>query len=217
MNKAQAVIKAADLEYPNVYHSPGIELWISQILKDFPASTQLILDVGCGLGFWGYLIRSYINPDSFIIGMDISMSKIKDVKFFGIYDALICADASSLPFKEESFSGIISVEVLHSLLPKFREVLRSIEKVVKNRGLIVLSQPSSKEHIKILQELSYDVLGNFLRGLFLVRISNGEVIPARKSLRFRLIAIALKITYKLLGIKFVKYAIAVKIKEDKNG
>jgi len=209
MMTIEKIIRTADLEYTNVYHSPGIEPWISKVFKDFTTSSQVILDVGCGLGFWGYLTKSYINPSSFIVGIDISMNKLKIVKDFGIYDTLICADASFLPFREGVFNGLISIEVLHSL-PNFGEVLRSIEKVVKKRGLIILSQPSSEEHIKILQDLGYDVLGNFLRGLFLVRIGNGEVIPARRTLKNRFASIAIKILYKLFGIRLLKYIIAVK-------
>ena len=207
------IIRTADLEYPNVYHSPGIELWISQVFKDFATSSQVILDVGCGLGFWGHLIRSYINPSSFIVGIDISMNKLKIVKDFGIYDTLICADASFPPFREGFCDSLLSIEVLHSL-PNFGEALRSIEKVVKNQGLIILSQPSNKEHIKILQDLGYDVLGNFLRGLFLVRIDNGEVIPARRTLNNRFASVAVKILYnKLFRLRLVKYIIAVKMRD----
>ena len=78
---------------------------------------------------------------------------------------------------------------------------------------MILSQPSSKEHMKILHELGYDVLGNFLRGLFLVRISNGEVIPARRTLKNRFASIAIKILYKLFRLRLVKYIIAVKMRD----
>jgi protein-L-isoaspartate O-methyltransferase len=44
-----AVRPTYDSEYSLTFHSPGIEPWITGLLKNFKPSS--VLDVGCGLGF----------------------------------------------------------------------------------------------------------------------------------------------------------------------
>ena len=67
---------------PQDFHMPGIEPWIAAILKR--RVLRRVLDVGVGMGFWGYIIRSYItrntdnNPE--IIGLDLEISKLYQLK-----------------------------------------------------------------------------------------------------------------------------------------
>jgi len=44
-----------DLNYTLTFHSPGIEPWVLGLLKQ--VRPRSVLDVGCGLGLWGLILR----------------------------------------------------------------------------------------------------------------------------------------------------------------
>lgn len=50
-----SLIITADVEYPVLFHSPGLEPWILGLLLEFKPRTML--DVGCGYGFWGFIVK----------------------------------------------------------------------------------------------------------------------------------------------------------------
>jgi hypothetical protein len=54
-----AVRLTYDSEYILTFHSPGIEPWITGLPKNFKPSS--VLDVGCGLDFWGVVLKNYLG------------------------------------------------------------------------------------------------------------------------------------------------------------
>ena len=62
-----------DREYTYTFHSPGIELWITEFLKD--GSWESALDLGCGLGFTALLLKLYLGNVKYLVGLDISVDK----------------------------------------------------------------------------------------------------------------------------------------------
>jgi ubiquinone/menaquinone biosynthesis C-methylase UbiE len=61
---------------------------------------ESFLDVGCGFGRWGMLIRTYSNP-MYLVGIDIWKPYMTQIKHKHIYDDLILADASNLPIAKK--------------------------------------------------------------------------------------------------------------------
>lgn len=67
-----------------------------------------ILDIGCGLG-WGTNFLSSKSEGN-VIGVDIDLSTIRKAKKkYENIDFILC-NASNLPFKDESFEIIVSIE-----------------------------------------------------------------------------------------------------------
>ena len=201
-----------DYNYLLAYHSPGIEPWITSFLQNLSSSNGLLLDVGCGLGFWGYLIKAYIHTESQVVGIDISSDKLDRLHSFHLYDNLICADARYLPFRVDSFNLVLAIEVLQGLLPDLKRILESIDKLVKRGGLIVVTMPKRNECVKDLLLLGYEVLANYLRGLFVVRLKDMKVIPTYRTLKDKLASMILSLICRLFKFRIVNYVIALKAK-----
>jgi len=63
-----------DSRYTLTFHSPGIEPWVLGLLKQ--VRPRSVLDVGCGLGLWGLILRGYLGV-SHIVGVDIDSNKVE--------------------------------------------------------------------------------------------------------------------------------------------
>ena|GEM_PF-7073015 len=74
-----------DREYTWVFHSPGLEPWVCSLLRRLkPVS---VLDVDCGLGYWGLILKGYLGVP-YIVGVDIDSSKVEFARRLGVYDEL---------------------------------------------------------------------------------------------------------------------------------
>lgn len=195
------------------FHMPGIEPWMAAVLKQHQLG--LVLDVGVGMGFWGYLIKSYLTRgklgNSTIVGMDLDKEKLGHLNEMKVYDELLCADVRHLPFRAKTFNTIIAVESLY--INKLQDVLGNIEVLVENRGLIVFSRGLSKKARSELFEQGYDVYRVYLRGLMLTRLGDGKDFFAIRGVES--IALALKLLYSVLRPKACDYVIALKYVDEK--
>jgi len=118
----------ADTKYPQIFHSPGLEPWILGLLLN--VKPRSLLDVGCGYGFWSFIIRRRISSVSYIVGIEISSEKIQKAKT--IYDVVL-ADARYPPFRSKSFNAVLAVEVLHGLKGGFKNLSKGSEGCRENR------------------------------------------------------------------------------------
>ncbi|MBE9592366.1 MAG: class I SAM-dependent methyltransferase [Proteobacteria bacterium] len=117
-----------------------------------------ILDIGCGGGKWGFLLRLYwwctekgkeesdyrkrkIDPQAERLdGFDIFLPHLKKLKSRKIYDNLIYGDACTLPFKDNSFDVCIASEVLEHLEKDIGiKFLKEAERVSKKS--VILTTP----------------------------------------------------------------------------
>lgn len=98
-----------------------------------------VLEIGCGNGYYLSLLNR--------LGLKISLAGIDNDKA-ALFDAqrfigdkkvnLILADATKLPFKDNSFNKAICSEVVEHVKDD-KKVLREIHRVLKKRGIMVLS------------------------------------------------------------------------------
>ena len=123
-----------------------------------------------------------------------------------IYDELICSDIRYLPFKVKAFNMVIAIESLY--MKEFWNVIRDIETLIDNDGLIILSRGFKEEIRKRLLSEGYDVYHVYLRGLILTRLNNGEDFFATKEAKY--IAPIIKVLYKMVRVKARDYTIAIK-------
>jgi SAM-dependent methyltransferase len=75
------------------------------------------LDVGCGMGKWGYLLKKYASPGErvYVAGVDAFAPHVASLRREGIYDEVKVGDARDLPFPDQSFDSAIACEILEHL------------------------------------------------------------------------------------------------------
>jgi len=102
--------------------------------KDYLLGKSKILDVGCGIG-------NFISLDpKHIVGIDQNIESLKIAKKRGFN--VQKADASKLPFNNQSIDGIFCSHVIEHLYPeKALNMLYEFDRVLKKGGVIVLKSP----------------------------------------------------------------------------
>ena len=103
-----------------------------------------LLDVGCAKGFMLYDI-SLIIPEIKLCGIDISSYAIKNC-LEEIRPSLQVADAKSLPFDDNSFDVVISINTVHNLeLNDCAIALKEIERVSNGKSFITVDAYRNNE------------------------------------------------------------------------
>jgi ubiquinone/menaquinone biosynthesis C-methylase UbiE len=98
------------------------------------AGTQaIVLDLGGGVGFYTAGI-SHALPENFIINLDLSPRALsysgkKDSSLF-----LVCADAESLPFADNSIDAILGLDILEHI-ENVDNVFLEVYRVLKTNGV----------------------------------------------------------------------------------
>ena len=116
---------------------------------DLPDSPK-ILDVGCGKGFLLFDILK-IKPDARIYGLDISTYALDNCKE-EIKDNLILGNANQLPWEDNTFDLVLSINTLHCLKSfDLKKALNEIERVgKKNKYICVESYRNEEEKANLL-------------------------------------------------------------------
>jgi ubiquinone/menaquinone biosynthesis C-methylase UbiE len=109
-----------------------------------------MLDVGCGRGKWGYLLRTDYwctkhgqgdkEPD-YLVGVDLFAPFLKKVKHHRVYDDTVHCHASYLPFRDRSFDTVLASEIIEHL--EHSEgilLLNEIERVAKR--VVIVTTPN---------------------------------------------------------------------------
>jgi len=128
----------------------------SKTVIDFKAHWNLnkdnsILDVGCGKGFMIYDFVRLI-PNITIKGIDISEYAIKNSKS-EVSNLLKVASADKLPFENDSFDFVISINTVHNLsLSDCKKAIKEIVRVSKKGSFITVDAYSNEEEKKRMYE-----------------------------------------------------------------
>ena len=205
-----------DINYPRIFHSLGLEPWILGTLIEFNKGVKniAILDVGCGYGIWGFLIKVRIKNANYICGLDIDLNRLKISNI--IYDDVVLADAIYPPFRKDSFDVILAIEVLHAISPKdLQKVLKELKNIVR-RFIIITLPHASKELIAILKRRGFMLYRYLLRGFMLVSYDEEKIYTMYYSHLWKVLTWLLKpIIY--LYIRITRgYLIALSAKQNEN-
>ena len=112
-------------------------------------SSSSVLDVGCGKGFMLYDIKLSI-PEIKIKGIDISNYAIEN-SVEEVKKDLLVANACELPFPDNSFDVVISINTIHNLdLENCGKALREIQRVSKKNSFITVDAYRNEEEKKLM-------------------------------------------------------------------
>jgi ubiquinone/menaquinone biosynthesis C-methylase UbiE len=128
----------------------------SEVVKDFVSFYKLtdynkILDVGCAKGFMLYDFKK-LNKNFELHGVDISKyaitSSIEDVR-----QNLKIADAQNLPYEDNYFDLVISINTIHNLSKEgCSKSLKEIQRVTKKNSFITVDAYRNEEEKKRMLE-----------------------------------------------------------------
>lgn len=103
-----------------------------------------ILDVGCAKGFMLYDFFKY-NQNLDLKGIDISQYAI-DNAVPEVKNSLLVADAKKLPFDDNTFDLVISINTIHNLeLRDCKKALKEIQRVSKKYSFITVDAYKSDD------------------------------------------------------------------------
>lgn len=121
---------------------PRIKIAISMIVTEQEGNISL-LDVGCGEGVLGKVLRQQFEGTLYLVGVDISGTALRYASQY--YDKVIEANiemddlAQSLP--EKQFDYVVCLEVLEHLFEP-SNVLKQVKRFLKKHGFLVASFPN---------------------------------------------------------------------------
>ena len=98
---------------------------------------EVILDVGCGTGWYAAGLRRAFAEAVDVIGADLSTGMLAQARAAGAWP-LVQSDAERLPLRSGSVDVIVSRGVLHHL-PAVEAALREWRRVLRPNGAVVLS------------------------------------------------------------------------------
>jgi 2-polyprenyl-3-methyl-5-hydroxy-6-metoxy-1,4-benzoquinol methylase len=117
--------------------SVDISTWLRPL-----ASRGVLLDLGCGAGM---LTAALVSEGRPAVGVDVSMTWLvvakRLISHFGGVPLLAAALGESLPLREESVDGVISLDVIEHVHDP-DAYLREIDRVTKKGCRIALSTPN---------------------------------------------------------------------------
>jgi ubiquinone/menaquinone biosynthesis C-methylase UbiE len=103
-----------------------------------------LLDVGCAKGFMMHDLCELI-PGIQVQGVDISPYAIENV-IPGMADRVQVANATKLPFANDSFDVVISINTIHNLEPEpCKKALAEIERVSRGKSFVTVDAWRTEE------------------------------------------------------------------------
>lgn len=110
--------------------------------------SEKVLDLGCSLGFYSF---SLINNHNLVIGLDyewnsLLIAKKHSFKIANEYcrmPTFLNADAIHLPFKDQIFDKINSIDFIEHIIPQYQtKVIKEISRILRKNGKVNCYTPN---------------------------------------------------------------------------
>jgi ubiquinone/menaquinone biosynthesis C-methylase UbiE len=147
------------------------------------AGAERVLEVGIGTG---RMARPLMARGVQMVGVDISQAMMTRLlaQLTPEHTApdLLLADATALPFRDDSFRAVMVVHVLH-LVSSIEETLAEIRRVLKPGGVLLHQTRRAKPETKRFWDESYDEWGRLLKARNFLRQSRFDEVIVRQKIR----------------------------------
>jgi SAM-dependent methyltransferase len=134
-----------------------------------------VLEAGCGTGYFASLLKERGWP---VCAIDLGMEGLRYARGSGI-DRIAQADVRHLPFPDESFDALFSMDVLvHMQRGEESQALRELARVIEPGGLLVMRVSA----FDLLRSRHSEFVGEnqrFTRGRLLRQARNAGFHPIR--------------------------------------
>jgi len=111
----------------------------SEMLKYIPQNAKRILDVGCGEGFFGQLIKQKLSAEVWGLELDNKSGSIAQTKIDKVYIGDVNQLLDELP--DQYFDCIIFNDILEHLADPY-SILLKIKNKISKEGMVVCSLPN---------------------------------------------------------------------------
>lgn len=133
---------------------PNSIVIIEELIKNFNLQPGMhVLDLGCGQGLTSIYLAQKYNLQVFAVDLWISATdNYTRFKQFNLDNNIIPinANANELPFANDYFDAIISVDSYHYFGNNNTFFNDNIKPIIKNNGFVLLAFPSMKEKIETI-------------------------------------------------------------------
>jgi len=115
------------------------------------AEDVMILDVGCAKGFMLHDFRQFM-PNAKLAGLDISQYAV-DHAMDSVKDCLTVGCASDLPYDDDSFDLVLSINTVHNLPPEAcKRALQEIMRVSRKHAFVTVDAwRTEEEHRRLMK------------------------------------------------------------------
>jgi len=186
------------------------------VLHHIPKNVESMIDLGCGRGIVGAIVRIYRDPKR-VVGVDVFKPYLDFCEKRGIYTELLQWDLRNLPlpFNDDEFDLAVALEVLEHM-PKAKGLLlveeleRIANRIIVSTPTIFFRQPLYDENL-FQKHISIWHYNEFKQKGYIVRGIGGLRLPAPRSKHCREISYALgRLTYLFPGLSTSMIAIKAK-------
>lgn len=143
------------------YHMVRYDYCLEFIKKYISDSEGEILEIGCGLG---YFTLQFLNefPHSKVFGIDISHNAIKEISRSIPYGSFEQSALPDIPFDDDSFSGILAMEVIYYLdNEKREESIKNIQRKLKKSAWFLFTTAIDNGKSYFTCEKAVDLIGKY--------------------------------------------------------
>ncbi|MGZ5274709.1 MAG: tetratricopeptide repeat protein [Caldimonas sp.] len=147
----------------NLLHYRAPELLVEQLRPVLPAEPVDVLDLGCGTGLCGPLLKPWARS---LTGVDLSQKMLDEARQKQVYDRLVVAEITAwLPTQGACFDPIVATDVfiyIGDLAPVFAGAHRAL----RSGGLFAFStEVSEGAESRLLESLRYAHSAGYLERL----------------------------------------------------
>jgi ubiquinone/menaquinone biosynthesis C-methylase UbiE len=116
--------------------SDSKDVQLLRILVEKLPKSAIVLDAGCGSG---YPVSQLLAESFEVTGLDFSSGQLRLARERSRSGAFVQGDIVALPFRDETFDGIVSYyAIIHVPRSQHRELLLDFHRVLKPDGLVLL-------------------------------------------------------------------------------
>ncbi len=117
----------------------GTKSYFNNLVRSRIPHGAAILDAGCGVGDMMMLLKD----DYQITGTDCAPEALQACKEKGLAEKVLMGDINHLPFPENSFEGVLSLDVLyHQWVKDDLHALKEMYRILKPKGELYIQLPA---------------------------------------------------------------------------